>query len=278
MEIGNDSWKNWKGPLPACLLRFSRPFWRQPSFGPRTRDCTPEQAHAPVVPASANVPSPFDQPLAWFLDAKRNFTAVQDYSCTLTKRENVNGTLSDDHFIEAKFRTQPFSVYMRWLAPSKYYGQEVAFVLGRNNNKMRVHSKGLIKGSIGFVSLDINDRRVLELSRHTIYDAGIGNLIEQSIKSLDIEKQIAKTQVHISEVQFDNRPCLRVELVRQEKRPQFDFYRTVFYLDKDAKLPVRAENYEWPRTGGPPTGELVEQVSFTNLRWNIGLTDKEFNK
>jgi hypothetical protein len=52
----------------------------------------------------------------------------------------------------------------------------------------------------------------------------------------------------------------------------------VLYLDKEAKLPVRAENYDWPRQGGPAAGELMEQVSFTNLRWNLGLTDKEFNK
>jgi Protein of unknown function (DUF1571) len=231
-----------------------------------------------VAQASANIPSPVDQPLNWFQDAKRNFSAVQDYTCTLTKRENINGTLSDEHIMEAKFRTQPYSVYMRWLAPSKFYGQEVAFIMGRNNNKMRVHSKGLIKGAIGFVSLDINDRRVLELSRHTIFEAGIGNLIDQSIKYLETERQIGKSQIQITEVQFDKRPCYRVELVRQEKRPQFDFYRTVFYLDKVAKLPVSAENYEWPRPGGHPGGDLVEQASFTNLRWNVGLTERDFNK
>ena len=212
------------------------------------------------------------------MEAKRNFTAVQDYTCTLTKREKVNGVLSDEHIMEAKFRTQPYSVYMRWLAPSKFYGQEVAFVAGRNNNKMRVHSKGLIKGAIGFVSLDINDHRVLELSRHTIYEAGIGNLIDQSIKYVETEKQIGKARVNITDVKFDNRPCLRVELVRLERRAQFDFYRTVFYLDRDAKLPVAAENYEWPRQGGPQGGDLVEQASFTNLRWNVGLADREFNK
>ena len=95
---------------------------------------------------------------------------------------------------------------------------------------------------------------------------------------METQKQLGKSQFHITEVQFDKRPCYRVELVRQEKRPQFDFYRTVFYLDKAAKLPVSAENYDWPRPGGHPGGELVEQVSFTNLRWNVGLKDSEFNK
>ncbi len=204
-----------------------------------------------VTPAAAVTTTAFDQPLAWFLDGRRNFTAVQDYTCTLAKREKVNGALSEEHFIEAKFRTQPFSVYMRWLAPAKFAGQEVAFIMGHNNNKMRVHSKGLIKGTIGFVSLDVNDRRIMELTHHTIYEAGIGSLIEQGIKYLEAEKQIGTGRVNITEVLHDNRRCLRVEIVRGERRPQFDFYRTVFYLDKDAKMPVRAENYDWPHAGGP---------------------------
>jgi hypothetical protein len=230
------------------------------------------------IPTAAGPAALFEQPRAWLLDARRNFTAVQDYTCTLSKRENVGGVLSEEHIIEAKFRTQPFSVYMRWLAPTKLYGQEVAFILGRNNNKMRVHSKGLIKGAVGFVTLDINDRRVLEQSRHTVYDAGIGNLIDQALKYVEAEKRIGKGQVRITEVLHDNRPCLRVELIRAERRQEFDFYRSVLYLDKEAKLPVRAENYDWPRQGGSAAGELMEQVSFTNLRWNLGLTDKEFNK
>jgi hypothetical protein len=231
-----------------------------------------------VIPVAGPGASAFDQPLGWLLEARRNFTAVKDYTCTLSKRENVTGTLSDEHIIETKFRTQPFSVYMRWLAPSKFYNQEVAFVLGRNNNKMRVHSKGLIKGAVGFVAVDINDRRVMEQSRHTIYEAGIGNLIEQAIKHVQLEKEIGTGQVRTTEVVHDNRHCLRVEIVRTERRPQIEFYRTVLYLDKDAKLPVRAENFDWPRQGGPAAGALMEQVSFTNLRWNLGLTDREFNK
>lgn len=232
----------------------------------------------PQTPGGALNATPFDQPLTWLLDARRNFTAVQDYSCTFSKRENVNGALSEEHVIEAKFRTQPFSVYMRWLAPSKLYGQEIAFVMGRNNNKMRVHSKGAIKGAVGFVSVDVNDRRVLEQSRHTIYEAGIGNLIEQALKCVEAERQAGKGQVRITEALYDNRPCLRVEIIHGERRQPADFYRTVLYLDRDSKLPVRAENYDWPRQGGAPTGELMERVGYTNLRWNLGLTDKEFNK
>jgi hypothetical protein len=234
----------------------------------------------PASPAPAT--AGFDQVHGWLLDARRNFTAVQDYTCTLSKRENINGVLSDEHVIEAKFRTQPFSVYMRWLHPSKYYGQEVAFVAGRNNNKMRVHSKGLLKGAVGFVSLDVNDRRVLEQSRHTITEAGIGNVIEQALKHVDAVRGTGTGQVRTTEIVHDNRRCLRVEVIQSERRSQLDVWRTVLYLDKESKLPIRAETYGWPRQNAAAdsraSGELLEQVSFTNLRWNVGLSDREFNK
>ncbi len=236
----------------------------------------------PAIPTannSASHTSAFEQPLAWLQEARHNFSAVKDYTCTLSKRENIGGRLSDEHIIDAKFRNQPFSVYMRWLAPSKLYGQELAFVQVRNNNKLRVHSKGLIKGAVGFVTVDLNDRRIMEHTRHSIYEAGIGNLIEQAMKYVEVEKDGGKGQARVSETVHDKRPVFRVEIVRAERRPQFDYYRTVLYLDKDSKMPVRGENYDWPRPGSASAGgELTEQVSFTNLRWNVGLGDRDFNK
>ena len=69
------------------------------------------------------------------------------------------------------------------VAPAESKDQEVCFVLGRNNNKMRVRSHTLGKGKIlGWMAIDVNDPRVLEHSRHNIYEAGLGNLIEQTIK------------------------------------------------------------------------------------------------
>ena len=52
----------------------------------------------------------------------------------------------------------------------------------------------------------------------------------------------------------------------------------MLYIDNDTKLPVRAENYDWPRQGGPPEGELLEMFSYIDLRFNVGLTDQEFSK
>ena len=59
-------------------------------------------------------------------------------------------------------------------------GQEVAFVQGKNADKLRVRNVGVLKVA-GFISIDIDDKRALEHSRHTIREAGIGNLIDRTV-------------------------------------------------------------------------------------------------
>jgi hypothetical protein len=57
---------------------------------------------------------------------------------------------------------------------------------------------------------------------------------------------------------------------------QFFCYRCVVYVDKELKLPVRIEVYDWPTTGGSPNGDLLECYSYINLKFNLGLTDAAF--
>ena len=231
-----------------------------------------------AVPAGAPATAQIDQALAWMQEAKRNYTAVKDYTCTLISRENVRGKMQpEDNIIQMKLRTAPFSVYMRWLAPSDAKGQEVAYVAGKNKNQMRVHSKGILKLT-GFHSIDVNDPRVLEHSRHTINDAGIGKLIDATLTNWAFDRQVGRTETRVAEYEYNNRRCIRIENVRPERRPQYYAHRSVIYLDKESKLPIRNENYDWPRQGGPATGELLETYSYTDLRFNVGLTDRDFDK
>jgi hypothetical protein len=84
--------------------------------------------------------------------------------------------------------------------------------------------------------------------------------------------------VRVAEYNYNNRTCLRIETIRLERRPEFYCYRSVLYLDKDSKLPVRNENYDWPRQGGSPDGDLREMFSYVDLRFNVGLSDADFNR
>ena len=233
--------------------------------------------HGQVIPVAARQ-AELDQPIAWLQEAKRNYSTVKDYTCTMVSQENVRGKLLEQNVMQFKLKTEPFSVYMRWLAPEKNQGQEVAFVLGKNNNKMRVKSNLLIQKVAGFISIDLNDKRVTEHSRHSIVEAGIGNMIEQHINQFQTDRKLGKTSVSVKDFLCNNRDCHRVELTRLEKDPAFYCHRTVIYLEKASKMPIRLENYDWPRQGGAEGGELLEMFSYVGLLFNTGLKDADFNK
>lgn len=229
-----------------------------------------------TAPPPASIESPLDTPLRLIDEATRTFQNVRDYSCVFVKREQVQGRLQPENIINMQVRNQPFSVYMKWLAPQQSVGQEVSYIHGWNNNQMRVHSPGIL-GAVGFVSIDPRDPRAMEASRHAITEAGIGNLIGQLRTSWEQERRWNKTQVRVAEYEFNKRRCTRVEAVHPERNPrQYSSYRTIVYFDKEVHLPVRVELYDWPMRGGAPEGDLQECYSYVDLRFNLGLSDRNF--
>lgn len=212
-------------------------------------------------------------------DARASFARVKDYIGLFYKQERVNGQLQQEQTIQLRVRQEPFSVYMKWLGPQKLAGQEACYVAGKHNNQLRAKASGPLLGALGFVTLDPRDAKVMANNRHPITEAGLGNLIEKISAGTEKERQLPPDQltVALGEYRFLNRPVTRVETTRKVNNGQFYAYRSVVYFDKETRLPVRVEAYDWPRAGGPPTGDLLECYSFVDLKFNVGLTDAAFN-
>lgn len=222
--------------------------------------------------------SPMEEPIRLISEARKSFQGVKDYTCVFVKREFLNGALQPENQVALKVRNQPFSVHLKWLSPKGQVGQEASYVAGKNNGMMRAKSPGVL-GAIGWMTVDPNDPRVKQNSRHPITEAGIGNLIERFALRWETERKLGLTQVKVSEYEFAKRRCTRVETIHPDNSgKQFTTYRTVLYFDKENNLPIRIENYDWPKTGGSPDGELLESYSYVNLKFNVGLGDDSFNQ
>lgn len=230
-------------------------------------------AAPPPTPAE---PSPMDEPIRLLSEARKTFQGVRDYTCLFIKREKLGGHLQPENQIAMKVRTQPFSVHLKWLSPKAQVGQEACYVAGKNRGMMRVRSPGLL-GAVGWVSIEPTDPRVQQNSRHSITEAGIGNLIERFTTGWEQERRHGLTQVRVGEFEFNKRRCTRVETIHPPTGhgEKFTSYRNVLYFDKETTLPVRIEVYDWPRGG--TEGELIEVYSYINLRTNVGLGDESFN-
>src|SRR5262249_38121696 len=146
------------------------------------------------APPAQTAPHPLDEPMRLLTEARQAYQGVRDYQCLFVKRERLRGQLQAENLMAMKVRAQPFSVHLRWLAPKQFVGQEACYVAGRNNGQIRVRSAGLL-GAVGFVSIDPRDPRALENSRHTLPEAGIGNLIEQLVAGCERDRRANRTQV-----------------------------------------------------------------------------------
>jgi hypothetical protein len=259
----------WAGLLGVTLISGAAPNSAAPQAPP-----APQSVTAPAKPPTA---SPMDEPLRLIAEARKSFQSIKDYTCIFVKREHIGGTLQPENQINMKVRNQPFSVYLKWLAPRSQVGQEACYVAGKNNGMMRARSPGVL-GAVGWVSLDPKDPRVRQNSRHSITEAGIGNLIERFANRWEVERKAGLTQVRINDFEFAKRRCTRVETIHPENGgKQFQTYRNVLYFDKETNLPIRIEAYDWPKQGGNPDGELLEVYSYVNLRFNVELGDEAFN-
>lgn len=221
-------------------------------------------------------PATHEQAAQYINDARVSFSRVRDYMGTLVKQERVNGQLQPEQFIDFQIRQQPFSVHMKWTSPRQMVGQEAFFVAGKNNNEMRAKGTGLA-ALAGFVSLPPTSPAAMRQSRHSITESGIGNLIETIARSYELERRFPMDQAKVtfSDYAFQQRPCTRIEVTHLTNNGQFYSYRIVIYIDKEMKLPVRFEAYDWP-TAGNPNGDLLECYSYINLKFNVGLTDAVF--
>ena len=262
------------GVVGMVLLGAGQPPTSAPPAAGPSAPRPMDQTAAPAAPAPAA--APMDEPARLIREAQQAYKNVRDYTCLLIKSESMNGKLPPESVMEMKVRVQPFSIYLRWLRPSSDAGQEVCYVAGRNDGKIRVHPSGVL-GAVGFVSLDPSDPRLRKASRRSINEAGIGNTIERFARAWeDEEKRKLTTGVRVAEYEYNRRRCMRVETVHPANDGHFLYYRDVVYFDKETHLPIRLEFYDWPRQTGD-TGQLVEVYSFANMRLNVGLGDDVFN-
>jgi len=220
--------------------------------------------------------SPLDDPIRLAQKAREKFRTIQDYSCLFIKRERINGQLLPEEYVSMKSRTRPFSIYLKWQRP--YDGREAIFVEGQYDGKLMVHSTGVEKVVGGTVALNPRGEMAMENSRHDITEAGIGNLCEQLVTRWEAERKLGQTKVEIKEnAAVDGRSCILVKTTHPNDPRHYAYCRSRVFFDKEHGLPIRFEGYDWPRRGGAPEGDKLEEYTYRDLKFNVSLTSADFS-
>ncbi len=264
----------WKG----SLLLFSLCAGALPQFDPQ-RTVRAQEQTPPAQDVSQAKEIPPDHPLTGVLRlakaSRERIKAVPEYECRFFKRDLVNGRVYT-HSTRVKFRAKPLSVYMRFDQPAA--GREVIYVEGQNGGKLLAHEPG-IGALVGTIAIPPNSPQALSESRHPISEFGMENLLNGAIDQWEGEAQFAAAETeakYYPKAKLHKMECQVIETRHPVQRRQFPFYMTRLYIDNKTLLPVRLEQYGFPRKAGekPP---LIEEYTYYEVRPNAELSDRDFD-
>jgi len=204
-------------------------------------------------------------------------STIKDYSCTVVKRERIDGKLNEHEYMFAKVRHEPFSVYLYFLAPDAVKGQEVIYVEGRNDGNMLAHAGSGVRAMVGTVSLKPNSMIAMQGNRYAITEIGVENLAKRLVEVAEHDKQFGECDVQFfPNAKVNGRVCTCVQVVHPVPRRNFRFHLARVFIDDELLVPIRYEAYDWPHEeGGQPV--LMEEYTYMNIKINNGFTDADFD-
>ena len=202
---------------------------------------------------------------------------IRDYTCTVVKRERIDGKLGEHEYMFAKIRHEPFSVYLYFLSPAAVKGQEVVYVDGQNDGNMLAHAGSGVRAMVGTVSLKPNGPMAMQGNRYAITEIGVENLAKRLVEVAEHDKQFGECEVNMfANAKVNGRSCTCVQVVHPVPRRNFRFHLARVFIDDEYMIPIRYEAYDWPHEqGGQPV--LMEEYTYMNVEVNKGLTDADFD-
>ena len=233
-----------------------------------------------LSPGGAGLKVDESHPLAPLLErayeSRKALDAVQDYEAVFAKREVVGRKLLKST-LQIRLREEPFSVYLKFLDTGNK-GREVLFVAGTNAGKIMVHEEGISRSLLGTMNFLPDDRTVMAENRYPITMVGMRTLVDTVIKQWEAEGQFGEVDVQFRPAsKLEGRNCDVLESSHPQPRNQFKYHLTRLWIDGETRFPVRVEQYDFPARAGdqPP---LVEEYTYTKIKVNAGLTNRDFDK
>jgi hypothetical protein len=225
--------------------------------------------------------NPNEHPLApavrWAVAGLPAIEALTDYSCTMVKRERINGKLNEYEYVFAKIRNKPFSVYLYFLGPPNLRGQEVIYIQGKNNGNMWAHTTGVQDKLVGTVSLKPDGLIAMRNQRYPLTEIGLSNMVRRMLEVAQHDMNYGECEVKFFPgAKINDRTCTCIQVMHPTPRKNFLFHVARIFVDDELNVPVRYESYDWPKEAGAAP-ELIEEYTYLNVKLNNGFTDEDFD-
>jgi hypothetical protein len=219
--------------------------------------------------------TPLAQVLRWAEVLRQRADKINDYSCTFIKRERIDDQLGEHQQMQLRIRHRPFSIYAAYLAPESVKGRRAVWIEGHNGGKLLAAGTGL-QSLLGTMSLDPQGSLAMQGNLYPITEIGIRNLADKMLRTTQQDAKLSQADITFRQgAKVGDRSCVCIQLVHPVAKTGLRYHMTRMYVDEELLLPIRFEGYTWPSAaGGDPL--LIEEYTYTNLRFNHGFTDRDF--
>lgn len=211
--------------------------------------------------------------------------AIQDYTCTVVKRERIDGRLQETQTMFLKLRQEqvrdgqvvvPLSVYVRYLAPVEAAGREVIYVQGANKGNMIVR-KGGTRFAHVTVAVAPDSPAAFRDNNHAITEVGFRSMLLELLQLGREDLNHGECEVnYYTGAKINGRVATVAEIIHPVRREYFQYHKAQIFIDDQLQLPVRFAVYSWPAQdrGSLP---LIEEFTVVDVKLNVGLTDEDFD-
>lgn len=245
--------------------------------------------HSNVAYAAVRTPEPTGDPhvsqlqrdpLAFLRECLARYDrSVRDYECTFTKRELVGGALSAEQVTHVQFRQHPYSVDMTWVKNADK-AHRALYVEGKwtgtNGERLAVvePAGAIARLLVDTVKRPIDGPDARKAARRRIDEFGFRNTLQLILKYCDIAGPRGELGLKfVGESAVAGRPTYVIErhLPYTDEGGPYPDRVLVVHIDKEYLLPTSCTSYaDDART------QLLGQYVLTDLRFNAGLTDADF--
>jgi hypothetical protein len=244
---------------------------------PGTQPAPPSGVATPPLEKQTGSVSPLRE---LYENAARKHASMDSYTLRLRRREVVGNQNRPEEVLLFKFRTEPWSVYFKWLG-NEGKGREVVYVKGRYENALHTLT------AAGDIPLLPAGRRikvapdgvlVKSKSRYPITEAGLGGLIERFGRLVDaMEKGDTSREGTAKYLGLLKRPEYekKVAAVLQSIPPKSDPHlprggQRLWFFDPELQLPMLIITQD-------ETGREVEYYCHDRFMFPVNLNDDDFN-
>lgn len=218
---------------------------------------------------------PLFLPLVEAYKSRQALKSVKDYQAEFTKREFMGRRLITTT-MNLKLRQEPFSVYLKFVNPNA--GREVIYVQGRNQNNLLVHEVGF-KAIVGTLELPPTGPDAMTDNKYPVTMIGLKTMLDKVIKQWETEGKLGevKTQKYPDAKLPSGEECVAYESLHPTPREEFPYHITRLWIEKKSNLAIRVEQLGYPQRNDK-TPPVVEEYTYSKLKVNVSLGDRDFDK